>query len=178
MNYIFLLTDGAVYGETELLKLIQKNADDSRVFSVGIGNCCSQGFIKECARIGCGEFEFVKENKEISEKVVHLLSQSMKLFYNEFEFKYSDKTKLGLICPHPDEIRVITQGKFATFFIFFQESAFDENGQIKLQLHYMMGKSNLRNACMDEIIIQKDDCLNDAHPLSNVITKFGIYKCI
>jgi len=53
---LFLLTDGGVNNTVMVVNLIEKNASNTRVFSVGIGNGCSTKLIAQATEKGRGKF--------------------------------------------------------------------------------------------------------------------------
>ncbi|KAI5056919.1 hypothetical protein GOP47_0028737 [Adiantum capillus-veneris] len=56
---IFLLTDAQVSNVDSLLGLVSKHGTNSRVFTVGIGNCPDRSLCKRIAQAGNGKCEFV-----------------------------------------------------------------------------------------------------------------------
>ena len=62
----FLLTDGAVVNEEEVIKLIDKNCggknDDDRLFTFGVGYGASKSLVMDSAKKGRGQYFFVDEN--------------------------------------------------------------------------------------------------------------------
>lgn len=63
---VFLLTDGSVSNSDEVVELIQKSAAGNkiRVFSIGIGNGCSEVFIRNTAKAGHGRYILVPDNSD------------------------------------------------------------------------------------------------------------------
>ena len=65
---LFLLTDGDVSNPDKVINLVRVNNHRARVFTLGIGNGCSQHLIKETAKAGQGCSEFVDNPSDISGK--------------------------------------------------------------------------------------------------------------
>lgn len=62
---IFLLTDGSVGDPDGVIRLIDQNCknNQSRVFTVGVGNGCSSYLVTKAAKAGQGKHEFIPDNK-------------------------------------------------------------------------------------------------------------------
>ena len=60
---VFIITDGCPFDKEECLHLIEKSANefDIEYFSLGIGNECDEGLVREIAEKGYGKFEFSKK---------------------------------------------------------------------------------------------------------------------
>ncbi|OWF43481.1 von Willebrand factor A domain-containing protein 5A-like [Mizuhopecten yessoensis] len=74
---VILLTDGEVWNVTDCLNLVRRNAQTTRMFSVGIGEGVSTALVKGLAKAGKGRAEFVKGNDRLQTKVVSLLKSAM-----------------------------------------------------------------------------------------------------
>ena len=74
---IFILTDGQVSNSAEVFKLIEKNNEKSRVFSLGIGGEVSHDLVEGMARAGRGNAQFIIDEKEIEEVVVKQLKDAI-----------------------------------------------------------------------------------------------------
>lgn len=64
---IVLLTDGQIGDESRVLKRIQKELDDTRVFTVGIDTAVNQGFLSRLASLGGGTATFVEPGTELED---------------------------------------------------------------------------------------------------------------
>jgi Ca-activated chloride channel family protein len=73
MRQIVFLTDGAVGNENELLHLIERQLDDRRLFTIGIGPAPNTYFLKKAAEAGRGTFTFIGDVREVKEKMGALL---------------------------------------------------------------------------------------------------------
>ena len=80
-NRIFIMTDGAVWDVEDCLNLIEKAyinpRYDTKFYSLGIGNGCSESLVRGIAEKGGGECELVKNEEDISDKIIYLLESSM-----------------------------------------------------------------------------------------------------
>ncbi|RYX89028.1 VWA domain-containing protein, partial [bacterium] len=65
MPLILLLTDGQIGDESRVLKRIQKELNDSRVFTVGIDTAVNESFLKRLAVLGGGTSTFVVPGEEL-----------------------------------------------------------------------------------------------------------------
>ena len=64
---VVLLTDGQVGDESSVLKRIQQELGDSRVFTVGIDTAVNEGFLKRLAALGGGTSSFVEPGARLEE---------------------------------------------------------------------------------------------------------------
>ena len=80
-NRIFIMTDGAVWDVNDCLNLVEKaytnQRYDTKFYSLGIGNGCSESLVRGIAEKGGGECELVKNEEDISDKIIYLLESSM-----------------------------------------------------------------------------------------------------
>ena len=90
-NRIFIMTDGAVWDVSECLNIVKEITDDkafnSSFYSLGIGNGCSENLVKGIAEKGEGDFELVKNEEEIADKIIYLLETSMAYCFDKFLVK-------------------------------------------------------------------------------------------
>ena len=90
---IFILTDGAVFNTQECLdKITQISKNNNiRFFCLGIGNGCDEILVKGMSKNGNGIPEFVLDPKEITDKVIFLLEESMKHFISNLNIDFTKK---------------------------------------------------------------------------------------
>merc|ERR1719461_96555 len=74
---IFLLTDGAVSNDNQIIKLVRSNNKSSRVFTLGLGSSASRHLVKGVARAGNGTSIFSNLNEDLRPKVVALLKNAL-----------------------------------------------------------------------------------------------------
>ena len=85
-NRIFVMTDGAVWDVNSCLTTVEKTFKDPkldiRFYSLGIGNGCDESLVRGIAQNGGGECELVKNEEDISDKIIYLLESSMSYCLN------------------------------------------------------------------------------------------------
>lgn len=64
---IVIISDGYIYGEDEIFKMVSENIDKAEFFSFGIGRAVNRGLIEGIASIGQGEPFIVTEEDEAEE---------------------------------------------------------------------------------------------------------------
>jgi len=74
---IFLLTDGAVSNDDQVIKLVRSNNKSCRVFTLGLGSSASRHLVKGVARVGNGTSLFSNLNEDLRPKVVTLLKNAL-----------------------------------------------------------------------------------------------------
>ncbi|XP_066458219.1 von Willebrand factor A domain-containing protein 5A-like [Eleutherodactylus coqui] len=74
---VFLFTDGEVGNTKEVVNEVQKNSDNHRCFTFGIGEGASTSLIKGMARAGGGIFEFITGKDRMQTKVLRALKCSL-----------------------------------------------------------------------------------------------------
>ncbi|XP_077334259.1 von Willebrand factor A domain-containing protein 5A-like [Lithobates pipiens] len=74
---IFVLTDGEVRNTKQVIKEVQKNAENHRCFTFGIGEGASTSLIKGMARAGNGIYDFIIGKDRIQPKVLRALRYSL-----------------------------------------------------------------------------------------------------
>ena len=90
-NRIFVMTDGAVWDIEDCLNMVKKTTkkvdNNCKFYSLGIGNGCSESLVRGIAKEGDGDCELVKNEEEISDKIIYLLESSMSYCFENFNFK-------------------------------------------------------------------------------------------
>ena len=113
-NRIFVMTDGAIWDEKDCFKVIDDTMEmkeyDTLFYSLGIGNGCSETLVKGIAKQGMGECELVKNEEDISDKIINLLECSMSFCFDSFEVKL-EKTDQNIIksCSYNRKIDTIVK---------------------------------------------------------------------
>ena len=144
---IFLLTDGAVSNTSQVLKLIQANSHKTKVFTIGIGNGCSQELITQGAACGRGKHEFVANNSEIYEKVISLLNASLSPCYSEISLEGNNfDAVVKALTPNPSSIPLLIDGQTITFFLLLRPEAFANGQKMVLKLNMNDSRSQQRRS--------------------------------
>ena len=88
LNRIFVMTDGDVWDVYECLEVSKRIAHnikfDCKLYSLGIGNGCSESLVRGIAKEGEGDCELVKNEEDISDKIIYLLESSMSYCLDNF----------------------------------------------------------------------------------------------
>jgi len=116
IKFIYLLTDGQVDNQTEVFKIIEQNAKNCQIFSFGIGNFVDMHLIKNSAKIGRGEYWFLKENEDMSPKIISGLAHSMKTAMKEIKIEWPKNIEPIL----EGEINDIIYGESLSFMCIFK----------------------------------------------------------
>jgi len=74
---IFLLTDGAVSNDQQVISLVKNNGLNSRVFTLGLGASASRHLVKGVARAGNGSSIFATLQEDLRPKVLTLLKNAL-----------------------------------------------------------------------------------------------------
>lgn len=123
---IFLLTDGAVSNTNEVLKFIESQKEKSRVFTLGVGNGCSQELIKEGARRGRGVHEFVGDNQNVPEKIIYLLKNAITPYVTDFSLKFEDQHLTAYVTPRPKTLGYILPNQPLEFYVIYNKKIADK----------------------------------------------------
>jgi len=126
---LFLLTDGCVYDTKQITNLIFQNSSHTNVYSLGIGNGCSSELIRETARMGRGNFEFVQDSVNISSKAIWLLQCSMSPKIQNFVLDYNNKD-FEWIAPNPQKMVAVGMDEQLNFYFKLNENV--EKSKLKI----------------------------------------------
>ena len=74
---IILLTDGQIGNESEVMEVVKKGDQGSRLFTVGIGYGPNEYFIRQLTRAAGGTSELVAPGERIEPKILRLFKQVM-----------------------------------------------------------------------------------------------------
>jgi len=77
VRQVFILTDGAVSNDYQVIRLVRRNAGTTRVFSLGLGNSCSRHLVKGVARAGGGTAAFAATDEDLRPKVMGQLKNAL-----------------------------------------------------------------------------------------------------
>jgi Ca-activated chloride channel family protein len=74
---IILITDGQISNEDEVMGLVKRHADQTNVYTVGIGSGPNEFFIKGVARVSGGVSEMVAPREKIEPKILRLFRNAL-----------------------------------------------------------------------------------------------------
>ena len=72
VRQVVFLTDGAVGNEDAILRLIQEQVGDRRLFTVGIGPAPNTFFMTKAAQLGRGTFTYIGDVREVKSRMTAL----------------------------------------------------------------------------------------------------------
>ena len=97
---IFLLTDGAVANDEQIINLVKTCAEGTKVFTLGLGSAASRHLVKGVARAGNGIPIFANLHDDLRPKVVTLLKNALTPSFTDLEVTWnavkSERTLLGV----------------------------------------------------------------------------------
>ena len=128
LNYqrtIFLLTDGDVSNAVDVVNKTREKCtlNQSRVFTIGIGNGVSDQFIKGVARAGNGGSEIIHNLTVIEDKVISLLQSSYSPALSNFRLEY-DTNAVEAIAPFYSQSSHVLKDKPLQMYAFIKNNAF------------------------------------------------------
>ena len=167
---LFVLTDGDISNTKQVLELIAKNNEGCRVYTIGIGNGCSNELIVEGANAGKGKHEFIADNDDMNEKIIGLLKDSLSSFLTDIRLQY-DESIVQIITPLPENLEFIRKNETVNIFVFFNKK-FTDMKETEFKLSYI---NSLKNERDNELINIK---INDMTINQNFIHKYGLFQMI
>ena len=87
---IFLLTDGEVGNEKEVIDMAARKAGSSRIFTFGIGRGASEYLVRGLARAAGGASEFIFPGERIQPKVLKQLGRARTPYFEEISVDWGD----------------------------------------------------------------------------------------
>jgi Ca-activated chloride channel family protein len=130
MPVIVLLTDGQVGDEARILKEIQTQLDDSRVFTVGIDTAVNEGFLKRLAALGGGTATFVSPGAQLESALKHVGREIGVPLVTDISIKDVSAGIEGETCT-PSHIADLFVGRATGAFFCFKKS--DKNTKILIE---------------------------------------------
>ena len=75
LRQVLFVTDGAVWGEAELFRMIAERLDDSRLFTLAIGSAPNTRFMRRAAQVGRGLYRHVDGSASVAAVLSELLAR-------------------------------------------------------------------------------------------------------
>lgn len=85
---LFFLTDGAVSNVSDVVEFVAKHTQNMRIYSIGIGNGCSEELISGCAEKGKGSYTFITDDEMPEQKIISLLEKALSPVISNIELEY------------------------------------------------------------------------------------------
>ena len=108
---VFLLTDGEIWDQDELFRLINEKVQDSkgaiRLFTLGIGRGASHALIEGVARAGNGFAQTVSDDEKMDKKVVRMLKGALSPHINDYTLEIKYKGGAAAESTSDDEFELI-----------------------------------------------------------------------
>jgi von Willebrand factor A domain-containing protein 5 len=129
---IFLLTDGSVSNSDEVVEVIRKYSinNQARVFSIGIGNGCSETFIRKSAEVGSGKSLLLSDGENITQPLLNLLQESLTPALSNFEIHFDNKFIRGVSPMLNASSHVLRSQPFRLFLLV--DSSLDGSTQVRV----------------------------------------------
>ncbi|CAD8162107.1 unnamed protein product [Paramecium octaurelia] len=128
---VFLLTDGEVDAFPIIDLVKRNNKAETRIYTLGIGEGCSQYLIKNLAEVGNGKYQFVADDEDINAKVIDLLEDSMTPYLQGFNLE-SNISSIAQIIPNPESIVCLKKNQELTIQVLFSVDQVTDNLQLTL----------------------------------------------
>ncbi|CAD8171778.1 unnamed protein product [Paramecium octaurelia] len=130
----FLLTDGED-SPNRILELVQENQrPETRIYTLGIGNNCSEYLVQRLAEVGNGKCQLVGDNEDINSKVIDLLEDSLTQYLKGFALEHNID-KVSQIIPDPKSITQLKKNQELTLQILFSKKHKKENLEFKINCY-------------------------------------------
>jgi len=88
LRIVFLMTDGYIGNEAEILKAVSDNCKDARMFAFGVGSSVNRYFIDGCGEMGRGLAFYVRQNQDPSAQVAEFYEKISKPYLTDIEIDY------------------------------------------------------------------------------------------
>ncbi|CAD8161767.1 unnamed protein product [Paramecium pentaurelia] len=117
----FLLTNGEDSNK-KIIKLVSKNyRPETRIYTLGIGNYCSEYLVSRLAEVGNGKCQLVGDNEDIISKFIDLLEDSLTFYLKGFSLIHNID-KISQIIPDPKSITQLKKNQELTLKFYFQRN--------------------------------------------------------
>ena len=94
IRQVIFLTDGSVGNEKQLFSIINKNLNNSRLFTVGIGSAPNSYFMSEAASLGRGTFTYIGKIDEVQGKMSRLFQKLNHPVLSDIELLWKDDSHI------------------------------------------------------------------------------------
>ena len=100
LRQIIFMTDGLVGNEEALFAILQRDLQDRRLFTVGIGSAPNGHFMRKAAQFGKGTFTYIGKTAEVQEKMNRLFLKLEHPALTDITIQSEDSTFEDLL-PNP-----------------------------------------------------------------------------
>ncbi|CAD8061854.1 unnamed protein product [Paramecium sonneborni] len=128
---VFLLTDGEDEADPIINMVKKNNLAQTRIYTLGIGEGCSQYLIRRVAEVGNGKYQIVSDKEDINEKVIDLLEDSLTPYLQAFTLE-TNFNNIVQIIPNPESIVSLKKNEELTISILFSNEQIQENLEFKI----------------------------------------------
>jgi hypothetical protein len=90
------------------------------VFTIGIGDGCSEALVKGAAKAGAGKAIFIKDSDDVQGKIIRLLEKALTPSITNFSFEF-DKNVVAAISPMPAYFSHILANEPFTCFVLLKD---------------------------------------------------------
>ena len=152
---IFILTNGNVNNQKEVLNLIEANNSKFRIYSFGIGNYFDHNFIKNAAIVGKGNYNFCINNDKLSSAIASNIEKCCRPFKTKVKVDCNlENNKINNIIP-----KYIRDNDSINLYYINDDKIYNK---IKLEIKYKDYKNNeyKQNHEINPEIIEKGDDLS------------------
>ncbi|CAD8098180.1 unnamed protein product [Paramecium sonneborni] len=131
---VFLLTDGEDSPERIIDLVLKNQKTETRIYTLGIGNGCSEYLVKKLADVGNGKCQLVGDDEEINSKVIDLLEDSLTCYLKGFQLTHNVEN-VSQIIPDPKSINLLKKNQELTIQILFSKKCKQENLEFKIDCY-------------------------------------------
>jgi len=101
LTQVVLITDGAVGNEEALLKLINNQIGNARLFTVGIGSAPNGFLMTRAAAVGRGTFTFIEDANEVKRQMASLFEKLERPTMTDISLRWQGNTSSVSVWPNP-----------------------------------------------------------------------------
>ncbi len=77
VRQVFVLTDGSVFNDKEIIAMVKRNNANGRVFGLGLGDGCSKNLVRGIAKAGLGTAAFAADGEDLRPRVMAQLKNAL-----------------------------------------------------------------------------------------------------